>query len=287
MWKSNKLSELKVVYLESLISLYARDEALQILNILINHYFGLSRTDQALDPEYRLSESEMLSLHFAVKKLKDNIPLQYVIGEADFLDMKLKVDGNVLIPRPETEELVNLIIDNEKDKKIRLLDIGSGSGCIAIALSKKLVDSDVYAMDISDGALEVAEINAIKNNASVQFVKDDILNSKHKFENKFDIIVSNPPYVRNSEKQKMKPNVLDNEPHIALFVNDDDPLKYYRAILEFSKVNLKKGGRLYFEINEAFGKELIELVSDYFFKDVLLHQDINVRDRILTAEKKS
>lgn len=287
MWKSNKLSELKVVYLESLISLYARDEALQILNILINHYFGLSRTDQALDPEYKLTESEMLSLHFAVKKLKDNIPLQYVIGEADFLDMKLKVNGNVLIPRPETEELVNLIIDNEKDKKIRLLDIGSGSGCIAIALSKKLVDSDVYAMDISDGALEVAEINAIKNNASVQFVKDDILNSKHKFENKFDIIVSNPPYVRNSEKQKMKPNVLDNEPHIALFVNDDDPLKYYRAILEFSKVNLKKGGRLYFEINEAFGKELIELVSDYFFKDVLLHQDINGRDRILTAEKKS
>lgn len=287
MWKSNKLSELKNTYLESLIPIYKREEALQILNILISHYFGLSRTDQALDPEFKLTESEMLSLHFAVKKIKDNIPLQYVIGEADFLDMKLKVNGNVLIPRPETEELVNLIIDNEKDKKIRLLDIGTGSGCIAIAVSKKLEDSNVYAMDISDGALEVGEINAIKNNVSVQFVKDDILNPKHKFENKFDIIVSNPPYVRNSEKQKMKPNVLDNEPHIALFVNDDDPLKYYRAILEFSKVNLKKEGRLYFEINEAFGNDLIDLVSSYSFEEVELHKDINGRDRILAAAKRS
>ncbi|PLX03380.1 MAG: peptide chain release factor N(5)-glutamine methyltransferase [Marinilabiliales bacterium] len=287
MWKSNKLNELKSLYLESLYPIYTSEEALQIINILINKYFGLSRVDQALDPDLKLSESEMLSLHFAVKQLKKNVPLQYITGEAYFLDLKLKVNNNVLIPRPETEELVNLIVEKESGKKLSLIDIGTGSGCIAIALSKKLNDSTVYALDISKEALEVAKFNARTNNVNIQFVEDDVLSSKYTFDSKFDFIVSNPPYVRNIEKQQMKPNVLDNEPHIALFVNDNDPLKYYAAILEFSKLNLKTGGRLYFEINEALGKKLMELVLGYSYAKVKLHKDINNKDRILTAEKNS
>jgi len=285
MWKSNKLNELKSFYLESLYPFYSREEALQIINILINRYFGLSRVDQALDPEIKLSESEMLSLHFAVKKLKQDIPLQYIIGEVDFLDLKLKVNNNVLIPRPETEELVRLIIEKENQKKLNLIDIGTGSGCIAIALSKFFIDANIYAMDISKKALDIAKFNAKKNNVNIQFIEDDVLNPKYKFESKFDLIVSNPPYVRNSEKQLMKPNVLDNEPHIALFVNDDKPLSFYKAILEFSNFNLKEGGSLYLEINEALGKELFELVSNYLFKKVELHKDINNKERMLTAEK--
>jgi len=287
MWKSNKLNELKSFYLESLYPFYSREEALQIINILINRYFGLSRVDQALDPEIKLTESEMLSLHFAVKKLKQNIPLQYIIGEVDFLDLKLKVNNNVLIPRPETEELVRLIIEKENQKKLNLIDIGTGSGCIAIALSKFFIDANIYAMDISKKALDIAKFNAKKNNVNIQFIEDDVLNPKCKFESKFDLIVSNPPYVRNSEKQLMKPNVLDNEPHIALFVNDDKPLSFYKAILEFSNLNLKEGGSLYFEINEALGDELIELVSNYSFKKVELHKDINNKERMLTAVKYS
>lgn len=285
MWKSNKLIELKTFYLESLYPFYSREEALQIINILINRYYGLNRVDQALDPEIKLTESEMLSLHFAVKKLKQNIPLQYIIGEADFLDLKLKVNNNVLIPRPETEELVSLIIEKENKKNLSLIDIGTGSGCIAIALSKKLIDANVYAMDISKKALEVTKFNAKKNNTNIQIIEDDVLNPKYKFDSKFDLIVSNPPYVREVEKQQMKPNVLDNEPHIALFVNDENPLIFYEAILKFSKLNLKVGGSLYFEINEALGEELIEIVSDYSFEKVELHKDINNKKRMLTAEK--
>lgn len=285
MWRSNKLIELKYLYLESLIPIYEKDEALQILNILISHYFGLSRVDQALDPDLKLSESEMLSLHFAVKQLKKNVPLQYITGEAEFLGFKLKINNNVLIPRPETEELVSLIIEKENGKKISLIDIGTGSGCIAIALSKKLLDSNVYAMEISKEALEVAKFNANKNNVNIQFIEDEVLNPKYIFENKLDLIVSNPPYVRNVEKQQMKSNVLDYEPHQALFVNDKLPLKFYKAILEYSKVNLKAGGSLYFEINEAFGEELIKLVSNYSFENVELYKDINGKDRMLSAVK--
>lgn len=285
MWKSNKLFELKTMYLDSLIPVYGKDEALQMLNIFINHYFGLNRTEQALDTEFRLSESEMLSLHFAVKQLKKNVPLQYIIGETEFLDIKLKVDNSVLIPRPETEELVNLILEKEKVKHLSIIDIGTGSGCIAIALAKKIQESTVYAMDVSANALKVANFNALKNDVDVQFLEDDILNPKHTYKHKLDVIVSNPPYVRNAEKQKMKPNVVDNEPHIALFVDDNEPLKYYRAILEFSKMNLKIGGRLYFEINEALGKDLSDLVSQYSFKDLQLYRDINGKHRMLYAVK--
>ncbi len=265
--------------------MFGENEALQMLNILIEYFFSLSRIQQALVPNHRLTESEMLSLHNAVKELKKNKPVQYITGETEFYGLRFFVNPSVLIPRQETEELVDLIINKEKQDGLKVLDIGTGSGCIAVSLAKNLGQPEVIAFDISAPALAVAKKNAQINKVKVNFIEGDILSPLQNTENQFDIIVSNPPYVCLSEKKLMQPNVIDFEPHLALFVEDTNPLEFYKAILDYTLKNLKIGGRLYFEINEALGKDVSKLLEERNFEDVNIHADINGKDRMLSALK--
>ena len=260
--------------------------------ILLEHYFNIDRVKMALEPDLRLSESELLTLHFAVKELLKNKPVQYVIGETEFCGMRFFVNENVLIPRPETEEMVKKIAScGDKACLVPtgcdVLDIGTGSGCIAISLAKLLKDSAVTAVDVSEKALEVAKKNAEANNVNVKFILDDILNPQNTelIDNQYDIIVSNPPYVCESEKSDMRANVLDYEPSTALFVSDNDPLVFYRKILEFAQKTLKPNGAVWFEINEKFGKEIKNLCLEKGFKNVEIIKDFRGKERIVRANR--
>ena len=256
----------------------------------------------ALEPDIRLSESEMLKIHFAVKDLLKNKPIQYIIGETEFCEFKFKVNENVLIPRPETAEMIYKIVNESPSLQVSkspsqsqsqsqsstansqklILDIGTGSGCIAISLAKMLPESHVYALDISEKALVVAKENAKINDANITFIQDDIFTmAKTMTQTKFDIIVSNPPYVRELEKADMRDNVLKWEPHKALFVSDDNPLIFYRKILEFAKTHLNNNGEIWFEINEYLSKEMIDLCHELGFSNVKTHKDFRGKERIM------
>ena len=281
---SNLVKDIRNHYCEQLCSIYDKDEANAMILILLEHYFNINRVKMALEPQLRLSESEMLTFHFAVKDLLKNKPIQYIIGETEFCDLKFKVNENVLIPRPETSELVHLIVNSQRstaNSQQSILDIGTGSGCIAISLAKMISGSEVYALDISEKALEVAKENAVNNNVNVTFIHDDILSLKNKIDTKFDIIVSNPPYVRELEKAEMRDNVLNWEPHNALFVSDNNPLIFYRIILEFAKSHLKENGEIWFEINEFLGKEMTELCNEMGFSQVEVFNDFRGKERVL------
>ena len=285
---SNLVKDIRKYYCNQLCSIYENDEASAMILILLEHYFNIDRIKMALEPDLRLSESEMLTFHFAVKDLLKNKPIQYIIGETEFCDMKFKVNENVLIPRPETSELVMNIVKRQKTKdkrQLSILDIGTGSGCIAISLAKRIPNSKVYALDISEKALAVAKENAINNDADITFIHDDILSIKNNIENTFDIIVSNPPYVRELEKKDMRNNVLEWEPHNALFVSDNDPLIFYRNILEFAKTNLSQDGEIWFEINEYLGKEMTDLCKEYGFSDIEIFKDFREKDRVVKVHK--
>ncbi len=281
---SNLVKDIRNHYCEQLCSIYDKDEANAMILILLEHYFNINRVKMALEPQLRLSESEMLTFHFAVKDLLKNKPIQYIIGETEFCDLKFKVNENVLIPRPETSELVMKIVNSQRsiaNSQQSILDIGTGSGCIAISLAKMISGSEVYALDISEKALEVAKENAVNNNVNVTFIHDDILSLKNKIDTKFDIIVSNPPYVRELEKAEMRDNVLNWEPHNALFVSDNNPLIFYRIILEFAKSHLKENGEIWFEINEFLGKEMTELCNEMGFSQVEVFNDFRGKERVL------
>ena len=283
---SNLVKDIRNYYCEQLCSIYDRDEANAMILILFEHYFNISRVKMALEPELRLSESEMLTFHFAVKDLLKSKPLQYIIGETEFCGLKFKVNESTLIPRPETSELIMKIVESQKPKaksQKSILDIGTGSGCIAISLAKHIADSKVYALDISEKALEIAKENAANNNIEVTFIHDDILSLRNNIDAKFDIIVSNPPYVRELEKAEMRDNVLNWEPHTALFVSDNDPLVFYRNILEFAKTHLNEKGEVWFEINEYLGKEMTELCKTMGFSDVEIHKDFRGKERVILA----
>jgi len=297
---SNLVRDCRKYYAGELEKIYGSDEANALIMILLEHYFGIDRIKIALDPELRLSESEMLTLHFAVKELLKNKPVQYILGETEFCGMRFFVNENVLIPRPETEEMVSMIVsrrdkaclvrtgcDVETDGRPSILDIGTGSGCIAVSLAKLLKDSVVTAIDISEKALEMAKKNAETNGVDVRFILDDILNPKNSelINNRFDIIVSNPPYVCESEKTEMRANVLDYEPSTALFVSDNDPLIFYKKILEFAQKHLKTNGEVWFEINEKFGDETKDLCLEMGFKNAEIIKDFRERDRILRATR--
>ena len=288
---SNLVRDCRKYYTSELEKIYDSDEANALIMILLEHYFGIDRVKIAMDPELRLSESELLTLHFAVKELLKNKPVQYILGETEFCGMRFFVDENVLIPRPETEELVNQLVSCSVNQlpssSYRILDIGTGSGCIAISLAKLFKNSVVTAVDISEKALEVAKKNAETNGVNVNFIKDDILNPKSPelLDNQFDIIVSNPPYVCESEKTEMRANVLDYEPSSALFVSDNDPLIFYRKILEFAQKNLKPDGEIWFEINEKLGAEMKNLCIEKGFENVEIIKDFRGRDRILRATR--
>ncbi len=280
---SNLVRDIRNYYCEQLCSIYDKNESNTLILILFEYYFNINRIKMSLEPELRLSESEMLKLHFAVKDLLKNKPIQYIIGETEFCDLKFKVNENVLIPRPETSELVRLIANRHQPSTIsNILDIGTGSGCIAISLAKMIPQSNVYALDISEKALDVAKENAINNNVNITFIQDDILTKTQTLtQTKFDIIVSNPPYVRELEKVDMHNNILQWEPHNALFVSDEDPLIFYRSILEFSKKHLKENGEIWFEINEYLGKEMKALCEEVGLSNIEIYKDFRDKERFL------
>lgn len=280
---SNLVRDIRNYYCEQLCSIYDKNESNTLILILFEYYFNINRIKMSLEPELRLSESEMLKLHFAVKDLLKNKPIQYIIGETEFCDLKFKVNENVLIPRPETSELVRLIANiHQPSATSNILDIGTGSGCIAISLAKMIPQSNVYALDISEKALDVAKENAINNNVNITFIQDDILTKTQTLtQTKFDIIVSNPPYVRELEKVDMHNNILQWEPHNALFVSDEDPLIFYRSILEFSKKHLKENGEIWFEINEYLGKEMKALCEEVGLSNIEIYKDFRDKERFL------
>lgn len=283
---SNLVKDIRNHYYEQLCSVYDKDESNAMILILLKHYFNIDRVKMALEPNLRLSESEILKIHFAVKDLLKNKPIQYIIGKTEFCDLKFKVNESVLIPRPETSELVRLIVNSRLPSAIsNIIDIGTGSGCIAISLAKVFPHSQVYAMDISEKALTTAKENAIDNNVNVTFIHDDILSLRDNIERKFDIIVSNPPYVRELEKAEMRDNVLKWEPHNALFVTDDNPLIFYRSILEFAKEYLNENGEIWFEINEFLGKEMTSLCKEFGYSDVKIFKDFRDKERFMKLKK--
>ena len=261
---------------------YESGEVEMFFRLLAEAYLDMSRIQISLNLERELSEAELSRFESAKQRLFDHEPIQYIIGQTEFYGLPMKVDRNVLIPRPETEELVEWILHDLKSRDVknpRVLDIGTGSGCIAISLAKNLKDADVTALDVSEGALEVAKTNAAMNEVSLTFELTDIL-VVEKLSSTFDVIVSNPPYVRELEKHEIKPNVLENEPETALFVKDEDPLLFYEKITKLAQTALKENGSLYFEINQYLGKETEELLQSAGFKTEL-RQDFLGNDRML------
>ena len=276
------LKEIKNIYHSELDPIYPKEEVDSFFYLTIAHNLNLERFVLALQPNLTLSKKEEQPLFEVLAQLRLKKPIQYILGSTHFMDMDFKVNENVLIPRPETEELVRWVLEDYRmdgNKEISILDIGTGSGCIAISLAKNMKRAKVYGLDISKKALEVAKENAVKNQVEVEFLNADILNMEY-FKEKVDVIVSNPPYVRLLEKEKMKPNVIENEPGSALFVPDNDPLVFYRKINELAKKNLKSGGRLYLEINQYMGKETKALFENGFI-EVELRKDMFGNDRML------
>ncbi|MEW6467593.1 MAG: peptide chain release factor N(5)-glutamine methyltransferase [Bacteroidota bacterium] len=282
---SNRIKDIADFFRSELKGLYGEGEVESFISIAMSEYLGLSRAEMMLRPEARVSESELLKFSFCVKDLKRQRPMQYIIGHTSFYGCRINVNELVLIPRPETEELVGLIVkDAEVSGKAprAVLDIGTGSGCIAIALKRVFAGAEVAASDISPGALELARANAAINRTRVTFMEHDILGGEP-LAGTYDIIVSNPPYVRLSEKESMSPNVREHEPHIALFVPDDDALRYFKAIAARAVELLNPGGRLYFEINEGLGAEVKKLLEEKGFVQAEVIKDLSGKDRMVRA----
>jgi release factor glutamine methyltransferase len=281
-----KIKEYKGDFIKALLPFYDEMEAESFFYLLLENKHQLRRIDLALDVDSVFSESEILNWNAILEKLKIQIPIQYIIGTTHFYGLEFIVDENVLIPRPETEELVDWIVKLNsklsKKKNLKILDIGTGSGCIAVSLAKNIPNSEVFAIDVSEKVLAIAKKNAILNKVPVTFLHKNILETKD-LSQKFDIIVSNPPYVRNLEKAEIKPNVLDNEPHLALFVPDNDPLIFYKKIAELAAANLNPNGQLFFEINQYLGKETQELLEYIGLKNIELRKDIYGNDRMIAC----
>lgn len=266
---------------------YPKEEIGSFFHILTQEYLGLSRLDIALQPHLQISPEALQTLESALGRLMQHEPIQYITGHTEFYGLNFKVNPHVLIPRPETEELVQWILEDHQSAEIsapEILDVGTGSGCIAVSLAKHLPAARVSAIEISEGALKTAKENASQNAVKVNFFLQDILKTDE-LEGNYDIIVSNPPYVRELEKQEMQPNVLKNEPAGALYVKDEDPLLFYEKIGELAKSGLNSDGKLYFEINQYLAKETSELLREKGFL-VELRKDIFGNYRMLKAELK-
>lgn len=266
-------------YTNQLQEKYPKQEAEAMVYWLMDFFMGIKRKDILLD---KIIPAIPPALERAVEKLLEGMPIQYITESAPFYGRDFKVNPSVLIPRNETEELVHLIIQENKNPGLKILDLGSGSGCISITLALELDNAMVSGVDISEEVLHLAEFNASVLGASVYFSKLDIL-LEDLPSTEWDILVSNPPYVRNSEKVYMHQNVLEYEPHLALFVTDEDPLLFYRIISQKGKSGLKSGGKIYFEINEALGQQVQELVENLGYIQIKSQKDMNNRDRIVSA----
>ncbi len=281
--KTMLIKSYRTVFQKELSSLYDEKEVQSFFYLVLEKLHNKKRIDLALHPEMEMTPADETRWENVVSQLKTQKPIQYILGETEFYGLRFLVNENVLIPRPETEELVELIIANNKSSKnIKILDIGTGSGCIAISLAKNLPNAEVFALDVSEGALTTARKNAEINEVNVAFLHQSILETTD-LNQQFDIIVSNPPYVRILEKAEIKPNVLEYEPHLALFVKDNDALLFYRKIAQLAKKNLVEKGQLYFEINQYLAKETVNLLEDLGFENVELKQDIYGNDRIISC----
>ncbi len=289
---TNKLSDLYEFYKTELLPVYEESELYAIFELVCEHYLGYTKTDTRLKFHENLNQSDVLKIYDTAKALKKGTPIQYIFGEADFYNLKFKVNSSTLIPRPETEELVDLIIKQHqtiKQETLNILDIGTGSGCIPITLKKHLPSAKVIGVDISEKALDVAKTNAKKNNVEVDFIQLDILSQEHRtmYNVQCTIIVSNPPYVLKLEAAQMDGRVLDHEPHLALFVEDNDPIIFYKRIIDFCKSNLVEKGYLYFELNPLYANVVENYANDSkLFNFTELIKDMSGKQRFLKAQKK-
>lgn len=283
------LKLLKTYFINSLLNYYPETEIISFFYVLTQYILVLRRIDVSLSYNNKISKIDIEKFQDSIDKLKFYEPIQYIVGETEFYNLPFKVNNSVLIPRPETEGLVDWIINTYQTsnyKQLHILDIGTGSGCIAISLAKNLPNSKVFGLDVSKEALDIAKQNAKLNNLEVKFIEADILNCDFEFDDfKFDIIVSNPPYVRELEKEKMNANVLKYEPHLALFVENEDSLLFYKKISQFANKTLRSKGQLFFEINEYLGKEMFNLLKDEGFVDIELKSDIYGKDRMIKGVK--
>ncbi len=268
------LKDFKLKMISELSSIYEMDELNSVFNLLSEDYLKIPRSKILLADEIDLDYEKETFFLSALERLKTHEPIQYLLGKTNFMDLEFKVNSSVLIPRPETEELVRLILKEDLDGK-KILDIGTGSGCIAISLAKNLPNAKVTALDISIDALEVARENAEFNNVDIELINANIF--EYQSDKRYDVIVSNPPYVRESEKSLMKKNVLDFEPHLALFVNDIDPLLYYKEIINSLKGNLNVNGFFFFEINNIYCDQLEKLLKNYGFHINALYDHLNLK----------
>ena len=279
------LRGLKSHFTTLLSELYPSEEIQSFFNILSTEYLNLSRIEIALKPEKAVSDEMVEEFQKAILRLKNFEPIQYIVGETEFYGLPFKVNRHTLIPRPETEELVEWIISGQKlitnnPKSITILEVGTGSGCIAISLAKNLPNSRIFALDVSVEALKIARENAEINEVEIEFFQTDILTVED-LPKQFDIIVSNPPYVRELEKELMQQNVLRYEPESALYVANEDPLVFYRVISKLAKNHLKPNGTLFFEINEYLATEMIALLKSEGFQNIEINKDIFGKDRML------
>ena len=304
-----KLLDFKLHFKNSLSEIYPTTEIDSFFFLLMEEYLGLQRIDTVLKPDFKIDEENLSTLKKALARLQNEEPIQYIIGKTEFYGLPFLVDENTLIPRPETEELVEWVLEEVGSKKLEagslelevgslkslsILDIGTGTGCIPISLAKNLPEAKVSAIDVSVDALKIAKKNAALNNVTVDFFEVDILKIDSltkvlkpvQYENtnyKFDIIISNPPYVRELEKMEIQNNVLQNEPHLALFVSDENPLIFYDKIADLAKNHLTKKGVLFFEINQYLGKETCSLLQVKGFKNIQLKKDLFGNDRMIKA----
>ena len=280
------LKEFRNHFNKELLAIFPQTEIKSFFFLLIEKELNLQRIDLVLNTEFSISEEKLKHFYNALSRLKAQEPIQYILGETEFYGLPFKVTKDTLIPRPETEGLVEWILKETKNnEQVSILEIGTGSGCIPISLAVNLPNANISSIDISTEALTIAKENATINNVKINFIEQDILSSEE-LPRQYDVIVSNPPYVRELEKKEIQPNVLENEPHLALFVEDNNPLIFYSKIADLAKNNLKKNGLLYFEINQYLGKETVDMLSKKGFKTEL-KKDLFGNDRMTKSTLQS
>lgn len=276
-----------VKYIKSELSaFYDPREAESFLSIILYETLGITTQKRLMGGALELSDEKLDEINAVIERLKRHEPIQYIFGKTEFYGLDFTLTTDVLIPRPETEELVEWIIQSVGNKPLKILDVGTGSGCIAVSLAKNLPLVELSAIDVSAEAIAVAEANARRNGVNVGFLQKNILEAEA-IDGTFDVIASNPPYVLDSEREDMERNVLEHEPHLALFVPDSDPLRFYRKIGELAFQSLREGGLLFFEINSRFGSETKAMLQKIGFKEVIVKKDISERDRFVKCTKKS
>ena len=283
-FRSNRVRDIIALFHEELDALYSSGEVDAFIEILFEEYLGWDRVKLLLNREMSIDQSDLLRFHWALEDLNKYRPIQHIVGHTDFCGCRISVSPDVLVPRPETEEIVNWVVNqfSTLNSQLSILDLCTGSGCIAIALKRAFPQAEVTAVDLSDKALVIARQNADNNNVAINFVHGDVLDPQFKIQNsKFNIIISNPPYVMEKERPLMRRNVLDYDPAMALFVPDDDPLRFYRAIATIARQNLTPDGQLVVEINEALADETCAVLEGFNIK---VHNDFRGRPRWISAK---